>query len=97
MPRKLSGIAGSVLAMLPVAAPAIVRAADPAVCRQYAKVALVQAREGLASPHCGAGLQGIRWSSEFSAQYEWCLEASPEALARERDARTKILKGCAGM
>ena len=43
---------------------------------------------GLASPHCGAGLQGARWSTEFPVQYEWCLEASPEAIAAERDARS---------
>jgi hypothetical protein len=95
MARKVPDIAGSVLAVLLVVAPTIVRAADPAFCRQYARGALVQAREGLASPHCGAGLQGTRWSSEFSAHYEWCLEASREAVAAERDARTKVLKGCA--
>lgn len=75
------------------AAPIPVRAADPAFCRQYARAALVQVRGALASPHCGAGLQGTRWSAEFSAQYEWCLGASPEAAAAERDARTKYLKG----
>jgi hypothetical protein len=95
MARKLPDIAGLVLAVLLVAAPTIVRAADPAFCKQYARGALVQAREGLASARCGAGLQGTRWSSDFSAHYEWCLEASREAIAAERDARTKVLKGCA--
>ena len=94
MARKWRDIAGLVLAVLLVASPTIVRAADPAFCKQYARGALVQAREGLASPRCGAGLQGARWSSDFSAQYEWCLEASREAIAMERDARTKVLKGC---
>jgi len=95
MARKLPDIAGLVLAVLVVAAPTIVRAADPAFCKQYARGALVKAREGLASPRCGAGLQDTRWSSDFSAHYEWCLEASREAIAAERDARTKVLKGCA--
>jgi hypothetical protein len=95
MARKLPDIAGLALSVLVVAAPTIVRAADPAFCKQYARGALVQAREGLASPRCGVGLQGTRWSSEFSAHYEWCLEASREAVAAERDARTKVLKGCA--
>ena len=95
MARKLPDIAGLVLAVLLAGAPTIVRAADPAFCKQYARGALVQAREGLASPRCGAGLQGTHWSSEFSAHYEWCLEASREAVAAERDARTKVLKGCA--
>jgi hypothetical protein len=95
MARTLPDIAGLVMAVLVVTAPTIVRAADPAFCKQYVRGALVQAREGLASPRCGAGLQGTRWSSEFSAHYEWCLEASREAIAAERDARTKVLKGCA--
>ena len=84
----------SALLLLVAGQPATVRAADPAFCRQYARAALVQARGALASPHCGAGLQGVRWSAEFSAQYEWCLGASPEALAAESDARTKYLRGC---
>jgi hypothetical protein len=70
-------------------------AADPALCRQYARAALVQVRGGLASPRCGAGLQGTRWSTDFAAHYEWCLEASQAALAAEREARGKALKGCA--
>jgi hypothetical protein len=94
MARKWSDIAGLVLPLLVVAAPTIVRAADPALCRQYARGALIQAREGLANSRCGAGLQGTRWSSEFSAHFEWCLEASGEAIAAEREARTKVLKGC---
>jgi hypothetical protein len=83
-----------VLMSLLVAAPAPVRAADPAFCKPYARAALVQVREGLASSRCGAGLQGTRWSTEFSVHYEWCLEASADAIAAERDARAKVLKGC---
>ena len=83
-----------VLSGLLVAGSAPVRAADPAFCKLYARAALVQAREGLASPRCGAGLQGTRWSTEFSVHYEWCLEASGDAIAAERDARAKVLKGC---
>jgi len=70
------------------------RAADPAFCRPYARAALVQVRGALASPHCGSGLQGARWSAEFSVHYEWCLGASPETAGAERDARTKYLRGC---
>jgi hypothetical protein len=84
----------SVLMLLLVAALAPVRAADPAFCKPYARAALVQVREGLASSRCGAGLQGTRWSTEFSVHYEWCLEASGDAIAAERDARAKVLKGC---
>src|ERR1700743_283942 len=76
------------------AAPVPARAADPAFCWPYARAALVQVRAALASPHCGAALQGTRWSAEFSVQYEWCLGASPETLAAEREARARTLKGC---
>jgi ABC-type sulfate transport system permease component len=41
MASKLPDMAGLVLAVLVVAAPTIVRAADPAVCKQYARGALV--------------------------------------------------------
>ena len=91
---KLPITACSVLSWLLGAAPALVRAADPAFCKPYARAALVQAREGLASPRCGASLQGTRWSTEFSVHYEWCLEASGAVIAAERDARAKVLKGC---
>ena len=94
MARKWRDIAGLVLAVLLVAAPTIVRAADPAFCKQYARGALVQAREGLASPRCGAGLQGRRWSTDFSVHYEWCLETPQPAVAAERQARIEALKGC---
>jgi hypothetical protein len=93
MAGKLPITVFSVLMSLLVAAGPV-HAADPAFCKPYARAALVQAREGLASPRCGAGLQGTRWSTEFSVHYEWCLEASGEAIAAERDARAKVLKGC---
>jgi hypothetical protein len=87
-------VAASILLLLLVMAPLPVRAADPAFCRQYARAALAEVRGALASPRCGAGLQGARWSAEFSAQYEWCLGASRGAAAAERDGRTRYLKGC---
>ena len=93
--RSVGRLAFAATLLSLVIAPPSVHAADPAFCRQYARAALVQARGALASPRCGAGLQGVRWSAEFSAQYEWCLGASPDAAAAERDARTRYLKGCA--
>jgi hypothetical protein len=71
-------------------------AADPGFCKQYAKAALNQVRGGLANPACAGGLQGARWSTDFSVHYEWCLGASFGATGIERDARTRYLKGCAG-
>lgn len=83
-----------VLAVSLAITPMPAHAADPAFCKPYARAALVQVREALASPHCGAGLQGARWSTEFSGHYEWCLGASRGAAAAERDARTRILMRC---
>jgi hypothetical protein len=94
MAGKLPLTAVAVLSGLLVAGLATARAADPAFCKPYARAALVQVRQGLASPRCGAGLQGTRWSTEFSVHYESCLEASSIAIAVERDARTKLLRGC---
>jgi hypothetical protein len=94
MAGRLPFTAAGMLSLALAAAPVPVRAADPAFCKQYARAALVQVRGALASPHCGAGLQGARWSAEFPVHYEWCLGASPRAAAAERDARARDLRGC---
>jgi hypothetical protein len=72
------------------------QAADPVFCRQYAKAALNQVRGGLSNPACASGLQGSRWSTDFSVHYEWCLGISDAAAGGERDARTRYLRGCTG-
>ena len=71
-------------------------AADPGFCRQYVRAALIQVRGGLSDPACAGGLQGTRWSSDFAVHYEWCLGASFDAAAGEKDARTRYLQGCTG-
>jgi hypothetical protein len=71
------------------------RAADPGFCRQYAKAALGQVRVVLADPRCGAGVQGVRWSTDFSLHYEWCLGASLDVAGAESDARTRYSQACA--
>jgi hypothetical protein len=72
------------------------RASDPGSCRQYAKAALGQVRAALADPRCGAGVQGVRWSTDFSIHYEWCLGASLDAAGTESAARTRYLRACTG-
>ena len=71
------------------------RAADPGFCRQYARAATSQVRGALADPHCGAAVQGARWSTDFPVHYEWCLGASVADAGAERDARTRYLRACA--
>jgi hypothetical protein len=89
-------LAGLVLAVCAVTFAAITeaRAADPAFCRQYSQAAINQVRGGLANPRCGAGMQGSRWSTDFSVHYQWCLGVSYADAGAERDVRTKYLRGC---
>jgi hypothetical protein len=82
------------LAGLFVIAIAEARAADPAFCRQYSHAALKQVRGSLANPRCAVGLQGSRWSTDFSVHYQWCLGVSYVDAGAERDARTKYLRRC---
>ena len=88
--------AGLVVALLALTFAVITEAhaADPAFCRQYSHAALIQVRGGLANPRCAAGLQGSRWSSDFSVHYQWCLGVSYADAGTERDARTKYLRTC---
>jgi hypothetical protein len=85
---------GVLLSLVAVAIPGV-HAADPDFCRPYARAALAQVRDALASPRCGAGLQGMRWSVEFPAHYEWCLGVSVAAAGAERDARAQLIRACA--
>jgi hypothetical protein len=78
----------------PIPGPLAVHAADPVFCKQYARTALVQVHGVLASPRCGAGLQGMRWSAEFPIHYEWCLGVSVAAASAETDARAQRLQAC---
>jgi hypothetical protein len=80
--------------LVPISGPNPVHAADPDFCRPYARTALVQVRDALTSPRCGAALQGTRWSAEFPVHYEWCLGVSVAAAGAERDARAQHLRAC---
>jgi hypothetical protein len=84
------------LSVLMIFGPSATHAAAPGFCRPYAHAALIQVREALANPRCGAGLQGARWSTDFSVHYEWCLGADLSATGAERDTRTRYLKACGG-
>jgi hypothetical protein len=82
------------LIALGLAAVTEARAADPAFCRQYSHAALNQVHGGLANPRCAAGMQGSRWSTDFSVHYQWCLGVAYADAGVERDARTTYLRGC---
>ena len=91
--RPQAGLVPALFA-LTFAAVSEARAADPAFCRQYSHAALNQVHGGLANPRCAAGMQGSRWSTDFSVHYQWCLGVSYADAGVERDARTKYLRGC---
>jgi len=91
--RRLAGLVLA-LSVASLAAMTEARAADPAFCRQYSQAAINQVRGGLANPRCAAGLQGSRWSSDFSVHYQWCLGVSYADAGGVRDARTRYLRSC---
>jgi hypothetical protein len=90
--RPFATVLMTSLAMAELAAA---HAADPGLCRQYARSALDQVRAGLSDPACGGALKGSRWSSDFAVHYEWCLGVSLRAAGDERDFRAHHLKSCA--
>jgi hypothetical protein len=94
LPFDVANVLALFLALVPILGPGLVHAADPDFCRPYARTALVQVRDALASPRCGAGLQGTRWSAESPVHYEWCLGVSVGAAGAERDARAQLLRAC---
>jgi hypothetical protein len=94
MANRLRFVAGCFLPLFWMTGLSGARAADPGFCRQFAKAAMIQVREALADPRCGAGLQGARWSTDFAVHYEWCLGASLDAVGTERAARTRFLRAC---
>jgi hypothetical protein len=94
MANRLPPIAAFFIFALLVSGLTDARAAVPGFCRQYAKAVVSQVRGALADPRCGAGVQGARWSTDFSVHYEWCLGASLDAASAERDARTRYLRAC---
>jgi hypothetical protein len=96
MANRLPLMAACFLSVFLICGLTAARAADPGFCRQYSHAALIQVRGALANPRCGAGLQGARWSTDFSVHYEWCLGADLCATGVERDARTRYVKACSG-
>jgi hypothetical protein len=97
--------ASALAAVLPITA----RAADPATCQDYAKVAIKQVTRELAKPACANPPQvWTRWSTNYWVHYDWCI-AQPMSepplppgafegggVAHERAARASFLKSCRG-
>ena len=65
---------------------------DPEFCRDYAQVAVEQARNCFASSACRSQDQndGV-WSTDFQHHYDWCVGVSYSEAGLGRDQRTEIL------
>jgi hypothetical protein len=95
-PFATTALAAGLVTWLAMAPLAAAHAADPGFCRQYARSALHQVRDGLSDSACGQELQGSRWSSDFAVHYEWCLGVSLRAAGDESGTRMRYLKACVG-
>ncbi len=64
-----------------------------AFCRRYAQTAAEENQQNL-EHRCG--FTGIRWQSNFSNHFEWCMSGNNWRLyaGREQEARAAELKGC---
>ena len=98
-------LAGALVALMPLT----VRAADPATCQDYARVAIKQVHRALANPACANPPPvWTRWSTDYWVHYDWCLAQPipepprpPAALGGggvvfERAARAAFLRSCGG-
>jgi hypothetical protein len=82
--------AGLVLA----GATSAARAANPEFCANYAQAAINQVRGASNNPTCAPGMVGTRWSGDYGVHYGWCITAAPQAVAEEREMRTRYLRSC---
>jgi len=92
---KLFGLVAITGLMVGITAVSGARAADPEFCRDYARVAVEQARRAENTPHCGHLLREARFSTEFRAHFDWCLGAHRREADDERARRHEALERCA--
>ncbi len=71
------------------------QAAGDVACRDYATAAVRQVHLMHERPACDRGI-GTRWTEDWNVHYQWCRDASYEAIGAERDARTNWLRACSG-
>jgi hypothetical protein len=68
-------------------------AADSNFCAQYARLAVHEFQANVATPGCFKG-EDNRWHPNYMQHYSWCLGASYEAAAGERDYRRMRVAQC---
>ena len=67
-------------------------AADPGFCRDYARAAVREFEIAHSIPGCVG--YDLRWHPGYVQHFQWCLGASYEAAATEREARRARLRAC---
>jgi hypothetical protein len=70
------------------------RAADPDFCRDYARSAVEQVHRAEHIRSCGYLLESGRFSPDWRAHYEWCLNAHHHEANEERERRHEALERC---
>jgi hypothetical protein len=83
---------------LPALLPSVVaQAADEPFCKEYAKVAVDQARDAERHERCDGPRHHdpARWQTDFRGHYDWCRGAHREDADAERAERDRTLDRCA--
>jgi hypothetical protein len=70
------------------------RAADPDFCRDYARSAVEQVHRAEHIRSCGYLLDDGRFSPDWRAHYDWCLNAHHHEANEERARRHEALERC---
>ena len=86
-----------VAAAVVVMASSTVRAADEGFCKEYARVAVDQARDAEEHGRCDRARHEnpARWQRDFRGHYDWCRGARRDDADAERADRSRTLDHCA--
>jgi hypothetical protein len=95
--KRIGGLAFAIVPMAGalLGTPNATRAADPAYCDQYARLAIHEVQVNMSIPGCFKGFDN-RWHLDYQRHYEWCLTASYAAVNAERDYRRMRVAQCQG-
>lgn len=79
--------------VMSVGIPAVLHATEQQKrCDIYARMAVAQSAANTAN-RCG--YSGNRWTSNYNAHYQWCMQVAPASVFSETQARVDLLKQCA--
>lgn len=87
------GLFIATLLSLPASAKADPELGDRAECAKYARTALEQYVQIKTIENCYKGDNG-RWHTNYQLHYNWCMSASPAAVATETRLRSAGIERC---